>query len=568
MAGRIPKSFIDELVARADIVEVVGARVTLKRAGSNYKGLCPFHGEKTPSFTVSPSKGFYHCFGCSAHGTAIGFLMAYDNLEFPQAVEALAEMMGLEVPRESSGVPERKDDNEELYALLREADQIYRAALRSSDKAIAYLKKRGVDGPTAGRFGIGYAPDAWDTVLKQLGTSDARIAKLMQAGLVVANDAGRRYDRFRDRIMFPIRNSPRGQIIGFGGRVLDSGEPKYLNSPETPIFRKGHELYGLYEARQNPGRPKQIIVTEGYLDVASLVQHGIENAVATLGTATTAENLRRLTRLTDRILFCFDGDRAGRAAAWRALETALPYGGGTLELKFLLLPEGDDPDSFVRTKGPNAFRALAEDAAPLSDFLVNELSARVDMGSVDGRSRFQAIAKPLLKRLPEGTYRAAVMDAFATALHLTPDVLDALMSDDKEPARAHARVMQGGAKRKTVVQKVINLALHYPGAAARTGDSERLAALNQPGADLLRRVFAAAAEIADGSTARVLENMRDDPDFQYLERIVADPPLAIETEDDAAKELAASLEHLNEDAKRAADVARIISGNRPGTGPA
>ena len=568
MTGRIPKSFIDELVARADIAEVVGARVTLKRAGSNYKGLCPFHGEKTPSFTVSPSKGFYHCFGCSAHGTAIGFLMAYDNLEFPEAVEALAEMMGLEVPRETTGIPERKDDNEELYSILREADQIYRATLRGNDRAIAYLKKRGIDGPTAGRFGIGYAPDAWDTVLKQLGTSDARIAKLLQAGLVVANDSGRKYDRFRDRIMFPIRNSPRGQIIGFGGRVLDSGEPKYLNSPETPVFRKGHELYGLYEARQTPGRPKQIIVTEGYLDVASLVQYGIENAVATLGTATTAENLRRLTRLTDRILFCFDGDRAGRAAAWRALETALPYGGGTLELKFLLLPEGDDPDSFVRTKGADAFRALAEKAAPLSDFLVNELSARVDMGSVDGRSRFQAIAKPLLKRLPEGTYRAAVMDAFATALRLKPDVLDELMSDDKEPPRAVERVMHGAAKRKTVVQKVINLALHYPAAAARTGDSQRLAALNQPGADLLRRVFAAAAEITDGSTARVLETLRDDPDFQYLQRIVAEPPLAIETEEDAAKELAASLDHLSEDAKRAADVARIISGSRPGTGSA
>jgi len=568
MAGRIPKSFIDDLVGRADIVEVVGARVTLKRAGSNYKGLCPFHGEKTPSFIVTPSRGTYHCFGCSAHGTAIGFLMAYDNLEFPEAVEALAEMMGLEVPRENTGVPERKDDNDELYALLREADQIYRAALRSSEKAIAYLKKRGIDGPTAGRFGIGYAPDAWDTVLKQLGTSDARIAKLLQAGLVVANDSGRKYDRFRDRIMFPIRNSPRGQIIGFGGRVLDSGEPKYLNSPETPVFRKGHELYGLYEARQTPGRPKQIIVTEGYLDVASLVQYGIENAVATLGTATTAENLRRLTRLTDRILFCFDGDRAGRAAAWRALETALPYGGGTLELKFLLLPEGDDPDSFVRTKGADEFRALAEKAAPLSDFLVNELSARVDMGSVDGRSRFQAIAKPLLRRLPEGTYRAAVMDAFATALRLKPDVLDALMSDDKEPPRAAERVMQGGAKRKTVVQKVINLALHYPAAAARTGDSQRLAALNQPGADLLRRVFAAAAEITDGSTARVLETLRDDPDFQYLQRIVAEPPLAIETDEEAAKELAASLDHLSEDAKRAADVARIISGSRPGTGSA
>jgi DNA primase len=568
MAGRIPKGFIDELIARADIVEVVGARVTLKRAGSNYKGLCPFHGEKTPSFTVSPSKGFYHCFGCAAHGTALGFLMAYDNLEFPEAVEALAEMMGLEVPRENTGVPERKDENDELYALLREADQIYRAALRSSETAIAYLKKRGIDGATAGRFGIGYAPNGWDTVLKQLGTSDARIARLMQAGLVVANDSGRRYDRFRDRIMFPIRNSPRGQIIGFGGRVLDSGEPKYLNSPETPIFRKGHELYGLYEARQAPGKPKQIIVVEGYLDVASLVQYGIENAVATLGTATTAENLRRLTRLTDRILFCFDGDRAGRAAAWRALETALPYGGGTLELKFLLLPEGDDPDSFVRTHGADAFRALADKAAPLSDFLVKELTARVDLNSVDGRSRFQAIAKPLLMRLPEGTYRAAVMDAFGGALHLTPDTLDALMSDTKLAPRAQPASAAGGVKRKTPVQRIINVALHYPRAAVRASDSKWLPVLSQPGADLLRRIFAAACNIADGSTARVLETFRDDPDFQHLERIVAEPPLGIDDEESAATELTAALEHLGKDAERAADVERILGGQRPGTRPA
>jgi DNA primase len=566
MAGRIPKSFIDELVARADIVEVVGARVTLKRAGSNYKGLCPFHGEKTPSFIVTPSRGTYHCFGCSAHGTAIGFLMAYDNLEFPEAVEALAEMMGLDVPRETTGAPERKDDNEELYSLLREADQIYRAALRSSERAIAYLKKRGIDGPTAGRFGIGYAPDAWDTVMRQLGTSDARIAKLMQAGLLSANDSGRRYDRFRDRIMFPIRN-PRGQVIGFGGRVLESGEPKYLNSPETPVFRKGHELYGLYEARQNPGRPKQIIVVEGYLDVASLVQFGVEYAVATLGTAMTTENLRRLSRLTDRVVFCFDGDAAGRAAALRAMETALPFGGGNVDIRFLLLPEKDDPDTFIRSQGADAFRALAASAVALPDFLVDELDKRVDFKSTGGRARFDISAKPLLKRLPEGSYRETILDALRAKMNLAPDVFRKLMED--APAFVVQRPTQtAGVKRKTVVQKVINLALHYPKAAARTGDSGRLAALNQPGADLLRRVFAAATEITDGSTARVLETLRDDPDFQYLERIVAEPPLAIETEEDAAKELAASLDHLNEDAKRAADVARIISGSRPGTGSA
>jgi DNA primase len=570
MAGRIPKGFIDELIARADIVEVVGARVTLKRAGSNYKGLCPFHGEKTPSFTVSPSKGFYHCFGCSAHGTALGFLMAYDNLEFPEAVEALAEMMGLEVPRESTGQPERKDDNDELYALLREADQIYRAALRSSETAIAYLKKRGIDGPTAGRFGIGYAPDAWDTVLRQLGTSDARVAKLLQAGLVVANDSGRRYDRFRDRIMFPIRNA-RGQVIGFGGRVLGSGEPKYLNSPETPIFRKGQELYGLFEARQNPGKPKSMTVVEGYLDVASLVQFGVENVVATLGTAMTAENMKRLTRLTDRVTFCFDGDRAGRAAASRAMEAALPFGGGMVDLRFLLLPEKDDPDTFVRAHGADAFRALADRAVSLPEFLVEELDSRVDFASPGGRARFDATAKPLLRRLPEGSYRETILEMLRGKMGLSSDVFQHLLADAAAPVvaptTATPKPPASGAKRKTVVQKVINLALHYPRAAARTADTPGLALLNQPGADLLRRVFAAATEIADASTARVLETLRDDPDFQYLERIVADPPLGIETEEAAALELKASLEHLGQDAERTARTQRTLS-HRPGTGPA
>src|SRR3954454_7782444 len=303
MTGRIPQPFIDELLARADIAEIVGARVALKKAGSNLKGLCPFHAEKTPSFTVSPMKGFYHCFGCGQHGSSIGFLMAYDNLSFPEAVEALAEILGVEVPRAAVQKEERRGEHDELYALLREADQIYRAALRDSPQAIAYLKKRGIDGPTAGRFSMGYAPSGWDTILKTLGTSDARLAQLRGAGLLSENARGRRDDKFRDRIMFPIRNA-RGQIIGFGGRVLDSGEPKYLNSPETPIFRKGQELYGLFEAKRNPGKPKEVIVVEGYLDVASLVQFGVENVVATLGTAMTNDNIKRLTRLTDRVVFC------------------------------------------------------------------------------------------------------------------------------------------------------------------------------------------------------------------------------------------------------------------------
>ena len=557
MAGRIPQAFIQELIVRADIVEIVGSRVTLKKAGSNYKGLCPFHGEKTPSFTVSPTKGFYHCFGCSAHGTALDFLMNHDNLSFPEAVEALAEMLGLEVPR-TEGADERPRDGDELIGLMREADQIYRHALRESPTAIGYLKRRGIDGATAGRFGMGYAPAAWDTLLSALGTSETRIRHLAEAGLLITNESGRRYDRFRDRIMFPIRNV-RGQVIGFGGRVLGDGEPKYLNSPETPIFRKGHELYGLYEARQHPGKLKEIIVVEGYLDVASLVQHGIENAVATLGTATTSENMRRLTRLTECVTFCFDGDRAGRAAAWRALETALPFGGGTVEIRFLLLPEGEDPDSFVRSRGPDEFRALAAEATPLSDFLVKELAARVDFAKVDGRSRFEAIAKPLLQKLPAGTYREAVMEAFGRELRLTAPMLDQLMT--ARPAALPVRTDSPGTKRKTRVQKAITLALHYPGAAGQLAHLEQLGELTQPGTALLRRVLETARRLPNVTTANLLENLRDDPDVQYLERLVVEEPL----DDEAAAPgvLDGILELMVQDARKTLAV-QAVRTHRPG----
>jgi DNA primase len=564
MSGLIPQAFIDELIARADIAEIVGARVALKKAGSNLKGLCPFHAEKTPSFTVSPTKGFYHCFGCGQHGTAIGFLMAYDNLSFPEAVEALAEMLGMEVPRAAAQADERRGEHDELYALLREADQIYRAALRDSPQAIAYLKKRGIDGATAGRFSMGYAPAGWDTILKALGTSDARLAQLKVAGLLSENDGGRRYDKFRDRIMFPIRNV-RGQIIGFGGRVLDAGEPKYLNSPETPIFRKGQELYGLFEAKRNPGKPKEIIVVEGYLDVASLVQFGVENVVATLGTAMTNDNIRRLTRLTDRVVFCFDGDRAGRAAAWRAMEAALPYGGGNVELKFLLLPEGDDPDTFVRSRGADAVRALAASAVSLPEFLVEELDARVDFGTAGGRARFDAVAKPLLRRLPEGSYRETTLEMLRNVMGLSREVFEHLLGDAAPPVVAKP-VPSGGGKRRTAVQKVINLALHYPRAAAQLAESEQLATLSQPGSDVLRRVFATAAGLGDANAARLLENLRNDPDFQHLERIGAEPPLGIEDEDAALKELEESLQHLGRDADKDANVQRIRA-HRPGAGP-
>jgi DNA primase len=364
--------------------------------------------------------------------------------------------------------------------------------------------------------------------------------------------------------MFPIRNV-RGQIIGFGGRVLDAGEPKYLNSPETPIFRKGQELYGLFEAKKTPGKPKEIIVVEGYLDVASLVQFGVENAVATLGTAMTTENIKRLTRLTDRVTFCFDGDRAGRTAAWRAMETALPYGGGTVELKFLLLPEGDDPDTFVRSQGPDAFRALAATALPLPVFLVEELDARVDFKNPGGRSRFDVVAKPLLRRLPHGSYRETTLELLRSKMGLPKDAFDHLMEDAPPPVVATKDPFHD-ATRKTAIQKVISIVLHFPTVATRVADPASLLVLNQQGADVLRRVFDAAARSPQAKTASVLENLREDPYFEHIHRIAGEPPLAIDDEATATAVLMDSLEKLRKEAVQADDLQRLVarmSGSRP-----
>jgi len=541
MSGRIPQSFIDELIARADVVEVIGNRITLKKAGREFKSTCPFHDEKTPSFTVSPQKGFYHCFGCGAHGTAIGFLMNYENLGFVDAVEALAEMLGVEVP--SSG-PERDTSLEAgLYAILAEADQLYRAALRQSPVAVEYLKKRGIDGTTAGRFAMGYAPDAWDTVLKALGGGGTRVKELLEAGLIIRNEQGRQYDRFRDRIMFPIRD-PRGRVIGFGGRLLGPGEPKYLNSPETPVFHKGQALYGLHEARQvshdarpgqKEGRPDAMLVVEGYLDVASLAQHGIGPAVATLGTATTTDHVRRLTRLADCVIFCFDGDRAGRAAAWKALETVLPHAGDRVELKFLLLPEGEDPDSLVRRRGADAFREFMDGAEPLSDFLLGELENRVDLSSADGRSRLAALTRPLLAQLPTGVYRELLVAQLANRIGLTAERLETLLHAPATPSPGAARPPRtkdpvepagaGSERRSSLIRKAIALVLHHPAAGTGLLEVPGLSQVRQPGADLLRQILETVAENPQITTAGLLERFRDDPEGRHLGRLAREAPL-------------------------------------------
>ncbi|MGA1729803.1 MAG: DNA primase, partial [Steroidobacteraceae bacterium] len=351
MAGRIPQAFIDELLVRTDIVEVVGSRVQLKKAGREWKAPCPFHNEKTPSFWVSPDKQFYHCFGCGAHGTALGFLMEHDRLPFPEAVEELASRLGMEVPHDESRGGSRPQDD--LHGLLGEVTQFYREALRESPQARDYLDSRGITSESRVRYAIGYAPDAWDAVLKRFGGNPEAVQRLTEVGLIIERSGGREsghYDRFRDRIMFPIRDI-RGRTVGFGGRTLGAGEPKYLNSPETPLFHKGRELYGLYEARQSLRQIDRLMVVEGYVDVVRLAQAGIQYAVATLGTATTTEHLSRLFRVTNELVFCFDGDRAGRTAAWRALENALPHARDGRQLRFLFLPDGQDPDSLVGEEG-------------------------------------------------------------------------------------------------------------------------------------------------------------------------------------------------------------------------
>ncbi|PWB31315.1 DNA primase [Pseudomonas sp. SDI] len=412
MAGLIPQSFIDDLLNRTDIVDVVSSRVQLKRAGKNHTACCPFHKEKTPSFSVSPDKQFYYCFGCGAGGNALGFIMDHDNLDFPQAVEELAKAAGMEVPREESGRGHkpRQPTDSPLYPLLEAAAEYYRQALKSHPtrkSAVDYLKGRGLSGEIARDFGLGFAPPGWDNLFKHLSSDTLQQKAMIDAGLLIENaDSGKRYDRFRDRVMFPIRDS-RGRVIAFGGRVLGDDKPKYLNSPETPVFHKGQELYGLYEARKFNRNLDEIIVVEGYMDVIALAQQGLRNAVATLGTATSEEHLKRLFRVVPSVLFCFDGDQAGRNAAWRALEAALPNLQDGRKARFLFLPEGEDPDTLVRAEGTDAFRArINQHAQPLADYFFQQLTEEADPRSLEGKAHMATLAAPLIEKVPGANLRA------------------------------------------------------------------------------------------------------------------------------------------------------------------
>jgi DNA primase len=548
MSGLIPQHFIDDLIARADIVEVLGTRIPLKKAGREYKAVCPFHSEKTPSFTVSPSKGFYHCFGCGAHGTALGFLMEYDHLSFPDAVESLAHLLGMQVPRDETERPARRYD--ELFDLMKQAERYFEAQLKQHEIAVEYLKTRGVDGATAKRFGLGFAPEGWTRLLDRFGTSPEAIDRLREVGLIIRKDNGSHYDRFRDRLMFPIHDS-RGRTLGFGGRVLGNEEPKYLNSPETPLFHKGLELYGLYEARQAMRNIERLVVVEGYMDVIGLARHGIDFAVATLGTATTEEHLKRLFRVSDDILFCFDGDRAGRAAAWRALETALPLVREGRQIRFVFLPEGQDPDSFVRDRGAEAFEEALEGGIALSGFLVDELAAQVDKESVDGRARLAELARPLVARIPAGVYRELLTQRLAEEVGLSAAKLGGLLSRERGAANGRPRKSalsvphragRSGSGQPSVVRRAITLVLHHPEAAIHL-DLERLAGIRRPGIDLLRDLIETVQSEPDITMAGLLERWRHHDHGRHLGKLAAvemPPP----DEFDPAAELAACLHQL------------------------
>ena len=439
----IPNDFIQTLLSRVDIVDVIDRYVPLKKTGANFSACCPFHSEKTPSFTVSPAKQFYHCFGCGAHGTAIGFLIEYGGKSFPDAVEELARDAGLTVPRiERPGESERREQADDLTAITLAAAKFYRAQLKESPRAIDYLKQRGLTGAIAAHFGIGYAPDAWQPLAAAFERYDE--VALETAGLVIAGEGDKRYDRFRDRIMFPIHDA-RGQVIGFGGRVLGDGEPKYLNSPETPLFSKGRELYGLFLARAAIREAGTVVVVEGYMDVVALAQHGVQYAVATLGTSTTPTHVQKLFRQSDRVVFCFDGDPAGRKAAWRALENALPVLADGKNAGFLFLPDGEDPDDFVRKRGKAAFEALLDRALPASEFLLAELTAQHPPTSVEGRAALVNAARPYFAQITAPVLAALLRRQLALVSGLPETELRPLLRQGGEQASRSAESTRNDA---------------------------------------------------------------------------------------------------------------------------
>ncbi len=523
MAGQIPPQFIDDLLTRVDIVDVVDTRVPLKKAGKNLQACCPFHNEKTPSFTVSPEKQFYHCFGCGAHGTAIGFLMEYDQMSFPESIHELADLVGMTVPTTSFATTQPSKQN--LYDLMDKVSQYYVHQLQNHPQKARfenYLHQRGLSTKIIEHFNIGMAPDGWDNVLKTFGANDQVRKQLDEIGLLSSNDKGRQYDRFRNRIMFPIRDR-RGRVVGFGGRVLDDSTPKYLNSPETPLFHKGNELYGLFQARKANRKLERIIIVEGYMDVIVLAEHSITNAVATLGTATTPDHLRQLLRSAPELVFCFDGDRAGREAAWRAAENAMPLLGGNHQLKFMFLPDGEDPDSVVRQQGSELFNSLVGQAQNYSDFFLATLEAQVDISSMDGRARLIEIAKPYLRQIPVGVYRDMLEQRLAEKAQTNATMLHKHLGKEVDNTVKNSKRRLKTTTAISPVRMGITILLQHPALHAEVDCYDKLETLERPGMTILVQILETLSQNPHLTTAMLLERARGSEHEGHLQQLAQQP---------------------------------------------
>ena len=531
MSDLIPQDFIDDLVQRIDIIEVISNRIEIKKAGREYKGLCPFHTEKTPSFTVSQEKGFYHCFGCGAHGTTLGFLMDYENQTFIEAIEELSKIAGVEIPKTKQDRAKNKK-NKSLQELTAEIMGQFIQNLSQSEKAIAYLKNRNIDGKTAKKFSIGFANDSWDDILKTFGTSDKRVKKLLDCGLIIKKDDSGYYDRFRNRIMFPIRDN-KGNVLGFGGRIIDDGEPKYLNSPETQLFKKGQLLYGMFESKEALRSSSEAIIVEGYTDVIALSMNGFGNALATLGTATTDTHIKNVFRFANKITFCFDGDRAGKDAAWKACEICLPNLTAKKEVGFLILPDNQDPDQIIASSGPQLLKKLLDDALPLSDFLIQTIKKEFAVNTINGRAMAAEKSMSLVNKIPGGIYKDLMIEKIASELKMKVSQLKNIRTQARmgNIQRKSSPLKEKDYRRRpSLIRQAIKILIHYPDLAKNINLEKTFHFIDDKGIKVFDEILNFIQSRESIKSATISEHFQDKNIRVQLKKMIAEPLLISEQE--------------------------------------
>ena len=533
MSDRIPQDFIDELVQRVDIGEIIGNRIDIKKAGKEYKANCPFHGEKTPSFTVSPEKGFYHCFGCGAHGTALGFLMEYERLTFIEAIEELAKVVGIDVPKTKEDKIKNKRNNS-LKELLSEVSIHFTSNLSQSKEAINYLKNRGIDGKNAKNFSLGFSNNSWSEILDKFGSSEKNKQRLLDAGLIIKKDDGGFYDRFRNRIMFPIKDN-RGDVLGFGGRIIGNDDPKYLNSPETTLFKKGELLYALFESKEAINKTKSVIIVEGYTDVIALHKYGFNNALATLGTATTEFHIRKMFRTIDEITFCFDGDKAGYKAALKAMELSLPIIKINKEVNFLILEKGQDPDEMMENNGPDAFKTALSNAYSLDQFLIEVMRDKYNIETVKGKANAIEDGMSLLSKVKEGIYKDLLIESFSTEFKLNENQIKRFYEDKNQKRSAGKRFSKNRQNNKvelrpSLIKQAISILLHYPNLLNNITIEDRLNHINEKGIDILKKIITLTQGKDSIRLATILEHFQDKKIRQHLQNLSLETLIVRESE--------------------------------------